>query len=504
MRSPSLLSLSLLAAIAVALGSVSEAAAAPRKATPAPVFGHSIVVIPVRGPVLVTPPGRHGKPSPLRIARTVPSGSLIDLSKGRADVEIEAAAPHVRTTHTADVSGGLLRLTQPRAGGGVVDLSLPGRVPACDAAQAARLYGPTRVTSGHRRRGYAREARSTGVGHFRLVGKDGSAVNAGSASYVGTEACNGMTVTNDSGKVNTAVKSGGDSGTLDAGKTWISRCSPGAGSPALGPYCTDVLGTNSHGFVAYTTGLFVKTTASTFDLCQTAPGGPQTCQPWTLTTPDSSGVREGFVTCLLPQTGVYSLRWEVDGIPLGPTMQYNSATFAQFAFPCIGAAGTPISTGDFVQPLPNRFKLVNSYTLPGAVWLDYLSPDLKAEGTGAESLTGVVYQDAGGRPGSLVATTEPCVVRGGVTSDCDVMVFTPEVNVPAGTYWFGILARGRSNVAEIQEGHTGVALWNDNPLSAASDPFGPTRALKERMSLEVNYSLEPPPGSSAPASPQGG
>jgi hypothetical protein len=120
-----------------------------------------------------------------------------------------------------------------------------------------------------------------------------------------------------------------------------------------------------------------------------------------------------------------------------------------------------------------------------------MSIDMVGHGSGQETLTGVVYQDAGGQPGRLVATTLPCVVRGTDTSDCDVMIFHPQVNVPAGAYWLGVLSSGKSKVISVQESHTGTLLWNDNPLSTASDPFGSAQSLQIRMSLQLNYTVVP-------------
>lgn len=482
--------------------SVGGAAAAPGHRAPVPVYGRSIVVIPVSGRVLI-----GGARRPLHRPRTVRSGSLVDVPKG-SDAVIEAASPHSATTHTANLSGGAVRVVQPPAGKGTTDLVLAGRVPACDAAQAARVLGPVRVSvPAHGRRRHATIARSSGVGQFRLVGMDGSAVNNGSASYQGTQACHAMTVADNTGTVSPTVRGGASAGiALQPGKTWTSRCSAGAGTAATGPYCVTILGSDSHGFVAYVTGLFAKTAASTYDLCQTIPGQPQVCQTWALTTPDDQGYREGLVACMPPQPGTYSVTWQIGGVTLGAPLTYNSAIAATEVFPCNGTAGTPYRTGRYLQGLPSRLKIVNSYTLPTAAWLAYLSVDLVGQHRGKESLSAVVYQDDGGHPGRLIASTQPCVVSGRNTSDCDRhgFVFSPNINVPAGTYWFGLLTSGQSDIAQVQAGRTALAYVNDNPLSAATDPFGAAATLERRMSLQVNYTINPPPGASAPTgSPSG-
>ncbi len=215
----------------------------------------------------------------------------------------------------------------------------------------------------------------------------------------------------------------------------------------------------------------------------------------------SSAEREGLVSCPVTQTGPYLLTWEIDGTALGPPVQYNGTAVGQQALPCIGLAGTPFNTGGFRQPLPTGVKLVNSYTLPAAAWLWFLSVDLVGRGGGAESLTGVVYQDAGGAPGDLVATTKTCVVKGRDTSDCNVMPFEPAVNVPAGTYWFGILTGGTSNIAAVQDGPAGIALWNKTRCRRRA--IRSARPLAQGTDVAPGRLLaEPPSGASAPAPPR--
>jgi hypothetical protein len=510
MRSRSSLSLALVVAGAVALGIAASSAGAAlptapvrvRAASLKPVFGHTIVVTRVSGSVFVIPAGRHVRQR-VEQPQAIRSGSVIDLKHG--DATIETAAQHGRATYIADVSGAALRVTQPRSGGGLTNLAFVNTPHGCRAAHAANLVGPARVTAtAHHRHRYARDAGAPAVGQFRLVAKDGSAVNRTAATYEGTEGCGGTKIADRNGSVSTAAADGAGGDDLDPGETWQSRCSTTPVSPTIGPYCLAILGSNSHGYVNYTTGLFTKTTATTFDLCQTTPSTPQTCQPWGITTMGDFGEQEGLVSCPVLQAGTYQLSWEIDGTPLGPPMLFTSTAVSHHALPCNGFVGTPFSTGNRNLELPSGVKVVNSYSLATASWLEDLTVDLTGRGGGQESLTGVVYQDAGGHPGALVGATQPCVVKGRDTSDCDVLSFSPEVNVPAGTYWFGLLTGGKSNVALVQESHTAVAQWDENPLSAASDPFGTARTIKVRMSLQAHYSLDPPPASPTATPPASG
>jgi hypothetical protein len=486
-----------------------QALAAASAGSPMPVFARSIVLVPEGGTVYVTASG--GERTRLRRARAVPSGSLIDVSLPNAAVELVTAAPRGHATQTADLSGGgVIRVTQPGSGGGITNLIVTGRALACTTGQTAALLPQARVRVPSPRRYYARDyatdARAgSAVGRFRLVGRNESAVNRGAADWQDTEDCHATTMSDDTGAVNATLSNGANSNELDRGETWIGHCSAQPQSPAIGPYCIGVLGDNNfHGFVNYSAGLFVKTPSSTYDLCQTTPAGPQACQTWSFTVPDSSGYREGIVDCSTQQAGSYSMSWQIAGTAVQTSLPYSSQAVAKSVFPCDDLTGTPYSTGDYTLPLPSRIKIVNSYALPTTAWLDFLSVDVFGHGTGTESLVGVVYKDARGRPGRLVATTQRCVIRGTDTKDCGVMSFLPEVNIPAGKYWFGLLTGGKSKVVSVQEGHTALAVWNDNPLSAASGPFGAGHAFKARMSLQIDYSLDPPPGSSTATASQGG
>lgn len=472
--------------LAVAL----PAQAASGAASPSPRFAQSVVVVPVGGVVYVTPKG--GSPTRLRHARTLPSGSLIDLTQTKAAAVVLVTADPRGRTQTADLSGGVVRVTQPSNGGGVTNLTVVGPKSACGGARDARYRRPTRVGSPSHHHHYASDARVATVGRFRLIGRNESAINSGAADWQDTESCSGTAVGDNSGTVKASLKGGASSSTLKSGQTWTSRCSRTSQAGRSVPFCVGLLGSHkAKSDVSYTAGLFTPASASNYDLCTSLPGSPPSCQTWSFTTPDQNGFREGIVYCPASQVGNYSVSWRLNGLDLGITLPYSTNVPSTDTSPCDGLNGTPFSSGNYTLALPSGIKLVNSYALPTAGWLDWLSVDVFGHGHGKESLVGVVYQDAGGRPGRLVGQTQSCTVRGTNTSDCDVMSFVPKVPVPAGRYWFGLLTAGKSNVISVQESHSGRLFWNDNPLSAASNPFGSVQSLKRRMSLQFNYTVVP-------------
>jgi hypothetical protein len=466
------------------------AQAASSSASPSPRFARTVVVVPVSGVVYVTPAGKRSS-TRLRRSRALASGSLVDVSGPNAAAELITADPRGRA-QTADLSGGVVRIAQPRRAGGVSNLTVVGGVSACGAGQVARRRRPQRVNAPSHHRRYASDARAGTVGRFRLIGRNESAINSGPANWQDTENCHGTTVGDNGGTVTASLKGNASSSTLKAGQTWLSRCSNTSQGGSSVPFCVGVLGSrDSSGYVTYTTGLFIPTGASSYDLCTILSGGPQSCQTWSFTTPGLGGFREGIVSCPVAQAGAYALSWRLNGADLGITLPYSTNVASSTVSPCDGLDGTPYGSGSHFLVLPSGVKAVNQYTVPTPVWLDWMSIDMVGHGSGQETLTGVVYQDAGGQPGRLVATTLPCVVRGTDTSDCDVMIFHPQVNVPAGAYWLGVLSSGKSKVISVQESHTGTLLWNDNPLSTASDPFGSAQSLQIRMSLQLNYTVVP-------------
>src|SRR3954467_3065758 len=100
----------LVAAAAVAVLSAAPAGASAAELTP--VLARSVVVAPVTGKVRVKAAGTH-RSVVLRAARVIPTGSLIDATRGK--VRILTADTEVGKTQTGDFRGGAFTVRQARA-----------------------------------------------------------------------------------------------------------------------------------------------------------------------------------------------------------------------------------------------------------------------------------------------------------------------------------------------------------------------------------------------------
>ena len=164
----------LLATSSVLLCAVAMAVPTASQAAPRPVFGRSIVVVPVSGTTYIKEaaaqasrvigPTRMQVPAPRhqRTAQLVPSGSIIDVSGSGAAVELITAAPHGRAIYTADLSGGVARVTQPRNGGGLTNVDMTVRRARCGSARAATVISVTKMRVPGHHKYHATLARATG------------------------------------------------------------------------------------------------------------------------------------------------------------------------------------------------------------------------------------------------------------------------------------------------------------------------------------------------------
>jgi hypothetical protein len=198
---------------------VTSAPSNASQAPAAPVFGHTAVVQPVSGVVLIELPGSHIF-IPLDSAANVPFGTIIDASRGT--VQLISAADTSGRTQTGQFYGGAFRLGQtsarsPFRGGrsvGITILSLVGRLPTGCAAKHARAGMATR----HKARGLWGDAH----GNFRTAGRYASATVRGT-KWLTEDTCAGTLV-----KVARGVVSVDDFRThrtvlVKAGRSFLSR-----------------------------------------------------------------------------------------------------------------------------------------------------------------------------------------------------------------------------------------------------------------------------------------
>ena len=145
-------------------------------------------------------------------------------------------------------------------------------------------------------------------------------------------------------------------------------------------------------------------------------------------------------------------------------------------------------------------KRVSRYSLGASGSVSKLSAYLAPTSTaGQQTLRGVVYADAGGSPGALLATSNELVFHSTDAAGWYDLTLPSPVTLAPGSYWIGVLTGAGANVAGFRwDSVPGSRVYDNNAYSAGpSDPFGAlTGTDAEQMSLYASYAP-----SSAPTSP---
>jgi hypothetical protein len=152
----------------------------------APKLGTSIGLASTAGRVAVRLPGST-RPVALKVATSVPVGSLVDTRRGTVD--LTTRLPN-GSTQTGTFHGGLFEIRQAAADG-MTELVLRGAKPACAAARAAATADkhPPRVLWGHDKHG-----------RFRTRGSNAVITVRGTTWYV-ADRCDGTLTRVTSGRV---------------------------------------------------------------------------------------------------------------------------------------------------------------------------------------------------------------------------------------------------------------------------------------------------------------
>ena len=137
-----------------------------------------------------------------------------------------------------------------------------------------------------------------------------------------------------------------------------------------------------------------------------------------------------------------------------------------------------------------NFKRANPYqlTVAGSVskLTIYLQPTAQS---GTQTLRGFIYTDAGGVPGSLVATTAERVFSSSSAAGWYDLTFASPVHLAPGTYWLGTITGATSGVIGFR--YTPVPhsrLTNANSYAAGpSASFGTGSPDNQEMSLYATY-----------------
>ena len=180
-----------------------------------PVLGKLVNAFPLSGNVFVSlpagaarvaqsVPGLKGRKFiPLKEARQVPVGSILDTRKGR--VRLQSARNTTGTTQAGEFSQGVFQVVQSgkRSARGLTELRLKGSsFRSCKRRKAKRKARKSEAQSSARRRSRRRirRLRSNAKGRFRTRGRYSSATVRGTI-WTTTDRCDGTLTSVRSGKV---------------------------------------------------------------------------------------------------------------------------------------------------------------------------------------------------------------------------------------------------------------------------------------------------------------
>jgi hypothetical protein len=179
---------------AVAPATVTPTVGQSPTAAATPALGKSVVVAPVSGTVKVKAPGAAGFVA-LAAGGAVPTGAVVDTRGG--EVALTTALPGGKT-QTARFHGGVFRVRQSAAGGGITDIDLRG-----PALQCARPKGTARASAAAATKRKPRRRKLWGSdkgGRFRTHGANSVATVRGTR-WVTTDTCAGTRTTVTNGAV---------------------------------------------------------------------------------------------------------------------------------------------------------------------------------------------------------------------------------------------------------------------------------------------------------------
>jgi hypothetical protein len=152
-------------------------------------------------------------------------------------------------------------------------------------------------------------------------------------------------------------------------------------------------------------------------------------------------------------------------------------------------------------------KRVSEYSLPVAGAVSKLSVYLApATTSGQQVLEGILYANAAGTPGGLLGTTAPLTFSSTNAAGWYDLSFPAPLNLPAGSYWIGVITGETSKVAGFRyDPVASTRDYNTNTYTAGpSNPFGAVTTDSEQTSLYATYTpAEGKVDTTPPTQPQG-
>ena len=284
------LTLALLAGIALLAAVLLPATADARKKPLKPRLGHSVLLKPAGGTVIVKPRGK--RQFKLRSATLVPMSSRVDTTKGK--VKLTSAVSSKRT-QSGTFSEGAFVVTQRRSDG-LTDLTLTGGdFGVCSAAHAA---GKELSAAANRRRRLFGRAH----GRFRTRGRNSSATVRGT-EWLTEDRCTGTVTENKSPNTTSKISTQGENDIqfdLDPGQTITYYCNKLRIEPDT--YCLILLAQPADGLIAG--GILTQIDVPEYYLYVRAPDGQEGAVKLPFSEKDENGFRQSVFACPVRQVGV--------------------------------------------------------------------------------------------------------------------------------------------------------------------------------------------------------
>jgi subtilisin family serine protease len=207
--------------------------------------------------------------------------------------------------------------------------------------------------------------------------------------------------------------------------------------------------------------------------------------------------------------GATSSSYPVTGADVGSTIvvavtgsnSIGSSTASSAPTPIVQPPAPPntfgvTSVGTTVDKMIGDRKRANHFQLSVAAGVSKLTIWLEpTTAVGQQVLKGVVYADQGGMPGALLGTSNEFTFHSTDSAGWYDLVFSTPIQLPAGTYWLGVISGATNNVAGFR--YVGVAgaraLNTDTYSDGPSDPFGSATLDSEQVSIYGTYSPTPSP-----------
>ena len=272
-------------------------------AAPDPELAKTALVSTVSGTVKVKLKGESGFDELPRSPELIPMGSVIDTTRGAVRVR---TAGRSRGTNDGIFRKGVFEISEHRRSG-VADVILQGGAGDGACGDVGQLWAESDDP-------------------FRTVGRFAAAeAEKAGTRWLTEDLCDGTRTVVKSGRVQASA---GPALILDvfAGSTVQHFCDLEGADPVSRAFCTMVLFDPAIGL--WGSGIANRGDATSYDLCVTNPAGEESCKNYPFSEPfGRPAIRDSRVGCYADSgPGAYSLRWQIDGVRLGPALGFTSET----------------------------------------------------------------------------------------------------------------------------------------------------------------------------------